>query len=339
MIDFFRQLATLLRAGIPLREAILSLRETSRSAGLRAALQQIVQDIEAGQNFSAACGKHPTLFPTFFVRLVQVGEAGGGGFTHVLGQAGALMERRKRLVDRLKEALIYPAMILVIGAIAGTILLTYSIPGLLGLISEFGGELPTSTRLLMNGTQFVRGNGGYMFGGLALTGSLAWLYIKTRSGTRARDRLLLRLPVIGKMQLYGNMFSLMSNLGTLLASAVPLVEALQLAAREMGNVVFREGAMEVAARASQGVRPSSAFADSRIFPPLVIQAIRSGEIAGNLSGVLSQMTDYYEGELNNAVAVTVEMIQPVVTVGAAVVVGFVAVAVFQGIYATLSSIA
>lgn len=337
VIDFTQQLATLLRSGIPLASALRSLREGTRNAGLKEALRAGTQDIEAGTQFSAACARHPTVFPPFYTRLLRVGEA-AGELSLILVQLAKLLERRQMLKARVRRALVYPAMALSIGAVATFVLVTYSLPALINLLSEFGGELPTATRLLMGGASFLKAYGIFGMGGAALLAILGWLFGRTARGAELRDRTLLRAPVIGTIILTASMFSLMSTLGTLLRGGVASIESLQLAGREMGNTVVRRGMERVAAAVESGERLSRAFANVTVFPPLLAQAARSGETAGILPQVVEGLAEYYAKELDRVVSGAVELIQPVVLVVVAGLVGFVAVAVLSGIYSTLGSV-
>ncbi|MDO8751761.1 MAG: type II secretion system F family protein [Dehalococcoidia bacterium] len=337
VVDFTRQLSTLLRSGVPLRAALVGLRDGAQNVGLREALRQVIQGIEEGMSFSAAFARHPTVFPKFYVRLLQVAEA-AGELGLLLGQIAQLLERQKALRQRVRSALVYPAMTLGIAIVSLFVLVSYSLPALIKLISGFGGELPLATRLLMQGAEFLRAYGVYVMG-LALAFGVGSVALRrTDWGDRVWARALLQVPIVGKTVLLSNIVTLMSTLGTLLRSGVPPVESLRLAGQETGHIVVREGVEQVAAEVSAGGRLSQAFAGAALFPPLVAQAMRSGETTGTLPQTVEGLTEYYEKELERAVAQAVELITPVMTVLVAGFVGFVAVAVLSGIYSTLGSI-
>lgn len=337
VIDFTSQLSTLLRSGVPLRSALIGLRDGSRNLGLRQALRQMLQDIEGGMSFSAAFARHPTVFPMFYVRLLQVAEA-AGELSLLLDQIAQLLERQKVIRQRVRSALVYPAMTMGIAIISLLVLVTYSLPALLKLISGFGGKLPLTTRLLMQGAEFLRVYGVYGIGLVLALGAGGVVLRRTDWGARVWDRALLRVPIVGKTVLLSNIFTLISTLGTLLRSGVPPVESLRLAGREASHILVREGVERVVAEVSAGKRLSQAFAGAALFPPLVAQAMRSGEVTGTLPQVVEGLTEYYEKELERAVAQAVELITPVVTLFVAAFVGFVAVSVLSGIYSTLGSI-
>ncbi len=337
VIDFTRQLSTLLRSGVPLRSGLVGLRDGARNVGLREALRQVLQDIEGGTSFSAAFARHPTVFPKFYVRLLQVAEA-AGELSLLLGQIAQLLERQNALRQRVRSALVYPAMTLGIAIISLFVLVTYSLPALIGLISGFGGKLPLTTRLLMQGAEFLRAYGVYGMGLALALGAGGVALRRTKRGARVWDMALLRVPIVGKTVLLSNIVTLMSTFGTLLRSGVPPVESLRLAGQEAGHIMVREGVERMAAEVSAGGRLSQAFAGAAPFPPLIAQAMRSGETTGTLPQAVEGLAEYYEKELGRAVAQAVEMITPVMTVLIAGIVGFVAVAVLSGIYSTLGSI-
>lgn len=336
VIDFTRQMSTLMRAGVPLRSALVGLRDGATSLGLREALRQMLMDIEAGMGFSAACARHPTVFPGFYIRLLQVAEA-AGELGALLGQIAQLLERQKALKQRVRSALMYPAMTVGIAIVALVVLVTYSLPALLKLISGFGGDLPFTTRLLMQGAELMRAYGLYGIGLALALGAGSVALRRTQRGGRVLGRVLMRVPIMGKTLILSNIFTLMSTLGTLLRSGVPMVESLRLVGREASPAI-REGVERVVVVVSAGESLSQAFTVAAVFPPLVAQAMRSGEAAGTMPQIVESLAEYYEKELDRAVGQAVEMIQPVVTLLVAAFVGFVAVAVLSGVYSTLGSI-
>lgn len=337
LIDFTRGLSTLLKSGIPLRESLVALRTQARSAGLKYALRRVVEAIEGGERFSDACGRHTSVFPEFFVRLVRVGEA-TGELGRTMEQIAGTLSGRKATRDKVKAALVYPAISLVVAGIAAFVLLTYSLPQLIGLLDEFSGELPATTRLLITISDFleVYKNRVALGAGAITIGSFA--YFRTPYGAWTRDRILLRLPVVGGILLSSNMFSVTSTFSTLLEAGIPPVEGLQLSRDGLTNRVLRRDLTKIIDRATSGVRLGQAFAESPAFPALLAQGISTGEVSGSLPQTLRALSEYFEQETNRAVSGATELIQPTVIILVAGVVGFVAVAVISGIYSSLGAI-
>ena len=336
IIDFTRQLASLLSSGIALRRALVAQRDQVRSPGLKEALRQIIQDIEAGQRFSDVFARHPTVFPEFYLRMLRVGEA-TGGVPAVLQQLTDNLQRRNAVGDKVRRALVYPAISLAVALVAAVILVTYSLPSLTGLLNDYGGELPIATRLLINISDFLQAYILLVLGPVAVLVLLVLLGSRSPRVRRLRDRALLRVPVVGGILLASNMFSLTTTLSTLLRSGVPPIEALKSTEEGLGNAVMRERLAEVTHRASEGTKLGDAFADHQGFPSILAQAVSTGEMRGSLSDSLGGLAEYYEDVTERSVSGLTELIQPAVIIAVAGVVGFVAIAVISGIYSTLGS--
>ena len=337
LVDFSRQLASLLKSGVPLRRALLTLKDESSSQGLRLALKGTLADIESGVRFSDALERHTTVFPEYYVRLVRVGEA-AGGLSHTLERLADTLQQRKSVQDKIRAALIYPAISLVVAIVAGIVLVTYSLPALIGLLDEFGGELPFATQLLQDATMFMRSYVGLVFAGLIGTAFALYFYTRTPSGARQRDRLLLRVPIVGSVLLRSSMFSLTATLKTLIGAGVPLVEALRLSREAVGNIPIREALEQATEDASGGTSLGQAFRNQKQFPSLLTQGIVTGELSGTLGQTLDGLTDFYQQESERAVGAATELIQPAIILFVAAVVGFISVAVISGIYSTLGTV-
>ena len=337
LIDFTQQMASLLGSGIPLRTALGVQRDQTGNVGLKEALTRTIEDIEGGNRFSDAIELHSTVFPDFYIRLLKTGEA-TGSIEFTMRQLAENLERRKAVKDRVRSALMYPAITLVIAFIATLVLVKYSLPSLIGLLKEFGGELPTITQLLITITDYAQVYVGWILvisAGALVFGALA---MRTPQGTLLRDRILLRIPVVGSVILASNLFILTSTVVALLEAGVPPIEALRLTVEGLNNVLLRRGLAVVTKEASEGRRLGEAFGDQSIFPALLSQGIVVGELRGTQVDTLHGLAAYYQQETDRTVSGATELIQPVVILFVAAIVGFVAVAVISGIYSTLSSV-
>ncbi len=337
IIDFTRQLAALLNTGIPIRRALTTQRDQTRSPGLKEALRQIIRDIEAGGRFSESFSRHTTVFPEFYLRLLRVGEA-TGGIPFTLQQLTDNMQRRKAAGDRVRRALLYPAVSLAVAFVAAFVTVTYSLPALTTLLEEFGGQLPVTTRAMITISDVLQSYGTYVLGCLAGLAALVVAAMRTAEGRRLRDSILLRTPRVGRILLASNMFSLTTTLAALLRAGVAPVEALGLAEKGVGNAVLRERLAEVTRHVSEGTKLGAAFDQERGFPSVLSQAIVVGEMRGNLVDALTGLAEYYEDVTDQAVSGATELIQPAIILIIAGIVGFVAVAVVSGIYSTLGAI-
>lgn len=337
VIEFSRGMTALLRSGIALREALLTLRDQSGSLGLKEAIRLIIQSIESGDRFSDACSRHPGIFSAFYVRLLRVGEA-TGGLPSVMERLTETLQKRKSMRDKVRGALTYPVISLVVAIVVAIVMVTYSLPALLGLLTEYGGTLPRNTQMLISIADFFANYRIHVFLGVGGVVGVTWLYAKTRRGTKMRDSLLLRIPVVGKVIMQSSLFSLTSTFSALLEAGIPTVEALRLSEEGLNNVILRDRLERVIEEATGGARLGAAFRQHWPQPPLLSQGIITGETAGNLPDALHGLTTYYEQESTRAIGAATELIQPAVILFVSLLVGFVATAVISGIYSALNSI-
>ena len=337
VIDFTRQTAALLKSGISLRRVLTVQRDDARSAGLKETLRAILVDIEAGGRFSDAIARHPTVFPNFYVSLMRVGEA-TGGIAPTLQQLADDLLRRKAVIDRIKKALVYPVITLVVAIAAAIVLVTFSLPSLTRLLKDSNEVLPYTTRALIAVSDFLQANMAAVALPVVGTFLLGIVLMRTPWGSRQWDRILLRIPVAGSIAVGGNMFFLATTLVTLLRAGVSPIKSLRLAQEGMSNAVLRESLAAVTRDASEGVRLAEAFARQPAFPPIISQAISTGEMRGNLSDTLAGIAEYYRDRTDRALSGATELIQPAIILLVAGLVGFVAVAVVTGIYSTIGAI-
>ena len=337
LIEFSRGMAALIKSGIPMRESLNILRDQSSGLGLKEVLRRVIEDIESGTRFSEACEKHSSVFTGYYVRLLRVGES-TGDMAATMQQLANALDKRKTMRDKVKAALVYPVISLMVAIVVAIILVTYSLPALVGLLTEYGGQLPANTRILIGISDFAEAYRMYLFGSVAAVAVAGWLFNRTAFGVRTKDRMLLKIPVVRGVTMRSNLFSLTSTFGTLLEAGIPSIEALKLSSDGLNNVVLRERLGRVTAEAESGTRLGPAFREHWPSPPLLSQGIATGEAAGNLTHALNGMADYYEQESAKAVSTATELIQPAVILLVAGLVGFVGTAVIAGIYSAISSI-
>lgn len=279
IIDFTRQVTSLLSSGIPLRRALMTQLEQARNPGLKEALKQILNDVENGVRLSDAFEKHKTVFPDYYIRLLRVGEA-TGGVSVMLSQLADIVERRKSVKDKVKAAMFMPAITLVVALVAGVILLTFALPAVVNMLDEFGGELPKITLFVIAIADYSQAYGVFVLIGMAVFAFAAGLVVRTAIGASVRDHIALRIPIFGGVIMKSNLFSLTTNMVTMLEAGVPVIEALKLTERSMGNTVLKKGLLNVIENASQGVKLGQAFSEEKVFPSLLSQAIAIGELRG-----------------------------------------------------------
>jgi type IV pilus assembly protein PilC len=337
IIDFTRQLSALLSSGIPLMRCLMAQRDQVSNTGLRYALVEIIGAVDAGKKLSDALAEQSHIFPDFYVRMLRVGEA-TGGLPSVLNQVAETLQRRKAVTDRVRDAAMYPAFTLLVALVAAVLLVTYSLPSLSSLLSEVSGDLPTSTLVLITVSDFFGEYGTSILVGLAVFALLLLVALRTELGRAATDTVLLRVPVIGKVIVANNMFSLTSIMSTLLRAGMSPVEALKLTQRGMANAYYRRRLGRVIDRATEGTKLGEAVGEDGGFPSIVSQAIITGETRGRLADTMSGLTEYYEEVTKRAAGGITELIQPAIILFVAGMVGFVAVAIISGIYSALGAV-
>lgn len=337
MIEFTRGVASLLRSGIPLREAVIIFRNESSSLGLKEVLRRIIEDIEGGQRFSDAMGKFPSYFSRFYIRILRFGEA-TGAMAQAMQQLGENLEKTKTMKDKVKGALVYPVLSLIVAIVVAVILITYSLPALIGLLEDFGGELPTITKVLISMSDIATAYRVQMFLFVGGAAAVCWAYFKTRNGSKMRDRLLLKIPVVKGVLVQSNLFNFTAVFATLLQAGIPTTESLRLSSESVNNHILRDRTEQIIKDVTEGARLGQSFRQHWPDPPLLSQAIITGEASGSLALSLRGLADYYEQESVRAISGATEMIQPVVIILVAGLVGFVATAVMSGIYSSLNSI-
>ena len=337
LIEFSRGLASLIRSGIPIREGLTILRGQGSGLGMREIVRQLTVSIENGSRLSEACANHPRVFTGFYVRLLRLGEA-AGRMPETLQQLADILLRRKAIRQKVKAALVYPAISMIVAIIVAVILMVYSLPAITDLLTEFGGELPVATRMLVEVSGTVQTYKTIIF--IILTCSIVggWILSQTKGGRRLIDRNFLKLPIAGKVVMQSNLFSFASTFGTLLRSGIPSMESLRLARESLGNVALRERLDLIINDVEGGARLGTAFREHWPDPPLLSQGIITGEATGDLPVALDNMSEYFEQEATRTVSGATELIQPAVILLVAGLVGFVAIAVVGGVYSALGSV-
>ena len=272
LIDFSNQMASLLNSGIPLRQALIIQRDGAGNAGLKYALRKIIENVEGGDRFSDAVSRHPTVFSELYVRLLKVGEA-TGGIAYTLVQVAENLQRRKTTTDKVKGALTYPAITVGLSMIALLVLVKFSIPSLVGLLDEFGGELPWSTQLVLTSSEFLQAYVNPILIGMGAAVALAIAYMRTAGGLRRRDALLLKMPIAGNILMMSNMFILTSTFVMLVKAGIPTIESLRLTEEALVNQILREKLGAATTEAEQGTKLGEAFRLQETFPAVLTQAI------------------------------------------------------------------
>ncbi len=334
---FTRQFSVMLDAGLPLVQCLEILGEQEEDRTFRETIQQVRTDVESGAALADAMAKHPKAFNNLYVSMIQAGEA-GGILDIILQRLAQYIEKVVRLQSQVKSALIYPVSILLIAAGVVYIILWKVIPVFSQLFAGLGGELPWLTRQVVNASNFVGRFGWLVIIGLILLYFLIRKYHKTHSGRRQIDALLLRIPVVGMLLRKIAVARFCRTLATLTSSGVPILDGLEITAKTSGNAIIEDAIMSVRKAVEEGKTISMPLAETKVFPPMVVQMINVGEQTGALDQMLSKIADFYEEEVDTAIAGLMKLLEPVMIVILGTIIGTIVTAMYLPMYAILNKI-
>ncbi len=333
LVKFTRQFATMIDAGLPLVQCLEILSNQEPNKIFQAALRDIKSTVEQGATFSDALRRHPKIFDDLFVNLVQAGEVGGILDT-ILNRLAVYIEKRVKLARQVRGALAYPIAVICILIIVMIVLLTFVIPAFENMFAEFGAKdaLPALTKAVIATSKgFIT----YLPVTAILSVGLgvgAYYFYKSPRGKRAVHGAILKLPIMGPVLQKIAVARFTRTLGTLLASGVPILDALDIVARTSGNVVIEEGLMYARARISEGKNMAEPLGELKAFPGMVVQMVAVGEQTGALDTMLNKIADFYEEEVDVAVSSLTSLIEPILMVVVGGMVGVVLVSMYLPIF-------
>ena len=320
-----RQLATLVKAGMPLLRALRTISDQLDSGALRNVFASVATDVEAGVKLSEALSFHPRWFPPFYVNMVRAGEV-GGLLDEILKRLAELLEKQARLRDRVKGALMYPAFVMVAAVGILTILMAFVVPTFLGMFTELGSSLPLPTRILVGVCTAVRVWWWVVLLAMAGFGMLVRLFLRTRAGRRLVDQAALHAPVMGSLIERLLIARFARTFGTLISSGVPILSALETVRATVTNGVIDDALQDVERSLKVGESLARPMELSGVFPPLVTRMVALGEETGQLDRMLMQVADSYEEEVEVQLAGLTQLLEPLLIVFVGGVVGFIVIA-------------
>ncbi len=329
---FSRQLATMLKAGIPLVQSFEIVGSGHENAAMQRLIMAVKTDVEGGSALADALSKHPLYFDDLFVNLVDAGEQ-AGALESLLEKIATYKEKTEAIKKKIKKALTYPAAVLIVALVVTTILLIFVIPAFEDLFKGFGADLPTFTRKVIDLSLFVRTKGFYL--AALIGGSIAtFIYFKKRSRPMRQflDRMTLKSPIIGPIIQKASIARYARTLSTMFAAGVPLVEALESVAGATGNIVYENGVLAMRDEVATGQRLQHAMENTNLFPNMVIQMIAVGEESGSLDDMSAKVADFYEEDVDNAVDNLSSLLEPMIMSILGVLVGGLVVAMYLPIF-------
>jgi type IV pilus assembly protein PilC len=337
VIILTEQMANLVESGVGIVAALDLLADEVSNKAFRQVLKRIADDLRLGSSFSEALSRHPLVFPPIYRRMVEVGERTGNvGF--VLRQLSGYMQKEQNISRKIRSATSYPLFLLVMAAIVVLIVMNFTLPPLLSLYDEFDATLPLPTKILMGTATFLLTYRFYLFVGAALLVILVAWYITTPTGRHQFDRLLIRSPVIGRINTQGAVARLSRSLSTLLSAGVSLPESLELGMDIVDNTVLSQAVERLRQETLQGRGLSGPISQSSYFPRMLAQMVRVGEETGTLDTHLATLADFYEEEVDRSLKRLTDILEPGLIIFVGLIVAFVAISVILPMYSLLQNI-
>jgi type IV pilus assembly protein PilC len=337
MVTFSRQLALLLESGVGVIQALELLSSQTADRTLNKVLVEVVNDLRGGKGLSTALAQHPHVFSTLYCKLISVGEQ-TGSLEAVLRSLADYTERQATATAKIKQALMYPAIVFCLAIAVAAIMLTVLLPPLIDMFSKLGGTLPLPTRMLLAGMGFLESYGVYLLVVIIALGIVGFLYSRTPNGRYYRDRLILRLPLIGRLSLVSELARACRSLSLLFRAGLPLPEVMTLTTRATGNQAVARALGEVGQDMLRGQGLAKPMSKRNVFLPLMVEMTKVGEETGNLDESLIIVAENYEIEADRRTQTLLGMIEPVMTIAMGLGVGFLALSVFMPIYGALGLI-
>ncbi len=337
LVAFTRQLATMVNAGLPITESFSILRLQAKPS-FQPIIQQILADIEGGQSLSSAIKRHPRVFTPSYIALVKAGET-GGVLDKVLARLADNLERTQEFQGKVKGALIYPAIIVVGMVGVSIIMIVFVIPKLTALYTQFGAELPLSTRILTSISDIVIGYWYFIIAVLGISGWGYYMWSKTAVGKRKIAEFVFKIPIIGDLQKQIILTELTRTLSLMVASGVPILEGLAVSSDVVTNVIVSDAIKDVSHQIEKGFPIAFSFAKHPdAFPYILSQMVAVGEETGKMDEVLSKISHVFEVESEQKVKALTSAIEPVIMIFLGLGVAFLVIAVVLPIYKLTTAI-
>ena len=331
IILFYRQLALLLESGINIIKALELLQNQSANRTVKKVLGEVIADLRSGNQLSTALSKHPSMFAPISCRSLSIGEQTGSLET-MLRQMADYMEKELAASKSVKGALMYPVIAAVVTIIVVAIMITFVLPSFSNLYSSLGAELPTMTRLVMDAAEGLRSNGHYLLLALLVGAGLAFAYTRTPDGRYKLDKLLISLPMVGRVNHLNWLARCCRSISLLFNAGLPLTEIMPLVIQGSSNKAMTKALVDVQQDMLRGEGLSQPMAKNELFLPMMVQMVKVGEETGNLDTTLLAVAKSYETEAEDRTRSLIGLIQPAMTLIIALVVGVIALSLVSAMY-------
>ena len=321
-----RQFSTLISAGLPLETSLVALYEQTDDQKLKEILSEVRNRLSEGSSLHAALEEHKSVFSDLYVSMVRAGEA-SGTLDVVLDRLADFLEKQLELTSKIRGAMVYPAIMFVVGMGVLVFMMTFVIPKVADIFEASNKALPFVTVVLIGASDFLRENFALMLVFMAVVFFFAHRYVKTPSGKKIYDRLSLRIPVFGKMSSKVMISRFTRTLATLLSSGIPLLDAIKASESVLGNSLYVENIRDVQVKVAEGSAFGDCLGQTGIFPPLVVRMVSVGEEVGKIEDMLSKVADMYDTEVDGMLSTLTSLLEPVMILIMGVVMGFIVFAI------------
>jgi type IV pilus assembly protein PilC len=329
---FTRQLATMMKSGVPLLQAFDIGIKGSGNPALARLLNEVRNDVETGSSLSQAFAKHPVHFDRLFTNLVAAGEQ-AGILDSLLDRIATYKEKILAIKGKIKSALFYPIAVVVVAALVISVMMLFVIPEFKNVFTSFGADLPAPTLLVIAASDFFVEHWYIVLGiPMAAIAAIGWLYKRSIPMQIAVDRMVLKLPVVGPIIRKATVARWTRTLSTMFAAGVPLVEALDSVGGASGNHIYLTATRQIQSDVSTGTSLTVAMQNANVFPTMVVQMVSIGEESGQLDAMLGKVADFFEQEVDDAVAGLSQLLEPIIMVFLGTVIGGLVVAMYLPIF-------
>jgi type IV pilus assembly protein PilC len=339
LTTFTRQLATLVDAGLPLLRGLRVLEKQEKHPTLKGIIAELAISIEGGSTFSEGLAQHPKVFNRLFVNMVKAGEL-GGVLEVVLNRLSEFMEKAQKIKGKVIAAMFYPVAVMVVAVVIMAVLMIYVIPQFESVFSGMldGAQLPAFTRLVLGISRAVKDHALVTLGCIIAVVIVFVMTVRTKAGRRIWDKFKLKMPVVGPVVSKVAIARFTRTLGTLVSSGVPILQALMIVKETSGNVIVGNAVAAVHESVKEGETITAPLEASNVFPPMVISMVDVGEQTGALPEMLLKIADNYDEEVDNAVSAMTSLLEPIMIVFLAVIVGSIVIAMFLPLIALMNGI-
>lgn len=334
---FTRQFATMIGAGLPMVQCLEIMASQTDSQELAKVINQVKEGVQGGATLADALSRHPKVFDQLYSNMVQAGEV-GGALDAILMRLAAYREKSDQLIRKVKGAMVYPSVIVVVAAGVTFGMLTYIVPVFAKMFGGLNAELPMPTQYVLAISHFLQANILFlMVGGIGSVVALLW-WKKTPTGALLIDKFMLMTPIFGNLIRKSAVARFTRTLGTLLSSGVSIIEAMEITAKTAGNVVIANAINKSVLSIAEGDTITGPLRESGVFPPMVTQMIAVGEKTGGLDDMLSKIADFYDEEVDEAVTALTSIIEPIIIVVMGVVIGGILIAMYLPMFDIIGKI-